>query len=185
MKWSTLVLSLLPLVSAAPKQPKAPKTFSQRVVFTPPNNYTDPRVLYARTAQFKDGTLLATWENYSPEPPLVYFPIYKSTDGGYNWKELSHVQDTENGLGTHLSPEKNTDEQSSNNPQAFATSPSSTSSPSPSPASPPRRSSSRAVPFPRTSPARRSTCTPRPTAARPGPSSRTSPRAAPPSPTTA
>ncbi|KAG7288080.1 hypothetical protein NEMBOFW57_007602 [Staphylotrichum longicolle] len=84
MKWSTLVLSLLPLVSAAPKQPKVPKTFSQRVVFTPPDNYTDPRVLYARTAQFKDGTLLAT-----PEPPLVYFPIYKSTDGGYNWKELS------------------------------------------------------------------------------------------------
>jgi len=99
MRWFTLVLSLLPLVSAAPKE-KVPETFSQRVVFTPPSNYNDPRVLYARTAQFKDGTLLATWENYSPEPPLVYFPIYKSTDGGYSWKELSRVEDTANKLGT-------------------------------------------------------------------------------------
>jgi hypothetical protein len=100
MRWSTLVLSLLPLVSAAPQQSKAPATFSQRVVFTPPSDYNDPRVLYARTAQFKDGTLLATWENYSPEPPLVYFPIYQSTDGGYNWQELSRVEDTENKFGT-------------------------------------------------------------------------------------
>lgn len=100
MKWSTLVLSLLPLVSAAPKEPKTPETFSQRVIFTPPDDYTDPRVLYARSAQFKNGDLLATWENYSPEPPPVYFPIYKSSDGGYNWKEISRVQDTANGLGT-------------------------------------------------------------------------------------
>jgi hypothetical protein len=99
MKWSTLVLSLLPLVAAAPKQ-KAPETFSQRVIFTPPADYRDPRVLYARSAQLKDGTLLATWENYSPEPPQVYFPIYRSKDGGYTWSELSRVEDTENGLGT-------------------------------------------------------------------------------------
>lgn len=98
MKWITLIVSLLPLVSAAPKQ-KTPETFTERVVFTPPDNYTDPRVLYARTAQFEDGTLLATWENYSPEPPLVYFPIFQSTDNGYSWKEISRVQDTANGLG--------------------------------------------------------------------------------------
>jgi len=97
MKWSTLILSLLPLASAAPN--KTPETFSQRVIFTPPSDYRDPRTLYARTAQFKDGTLLATWENYSPEPPPVYFPIYRSTDGGYNWKEISRVHDTENKLG--------------------------------------------------------------------------------------
>jgi hypothetical protein len=100
MKWSTLALSVLPLVSAAPKEPKTPETFSQRVIFTPPDDYTDPRVLYARSAQFKNGDLLATWENYSPEAPPVYFPIYKSSDGGYNWKEISRVQDTENGFGT-------------------------------------------------------------------------------------
>ncbi|EAQ88275.1 hypothetical protein CHGG_04894 [Chaetomium globosum CBS 148.51] len=104
MKWSTLVVSLLPLVSAAPKKHKTPETFTERVVFTPPDNYTDPRVLYARTAQFEDGTLLATWENYSPEPPPVYFPIFRSTDGGYSWKEISRVQDTANGLGLRYQP---------------------------------------------------------------------------------
>jgi hypothetical protein len=103
MKWSTFALSLLPLVSAAPKRKEQP-TFAQRVIFTPPDNYTDPRVLYARTGQFKDGTLLATWENYSPEPPAVYFPIYRSTDGGLNWKEISRVQDTANGLGLRYQP---------------------------------------------------------------------------------
>lgn len=98
MRWSARALSLLPLVAAAPKQ-KQRATFSQRVVFTPPSNYTTPRVLYARTAQFQDGTLLATWENYSPEPPLVYFPIYRSNDGGHGWNEISRVQDTANRLG--------------------------------------------------------------------------------------
>ncbi|KAL2148182.1 hypothetical protein VTH82DRAFT_7463 [Thermothelomyces myriococcoides] len=76
MKWSTLVPSVLvPLAFAASKERRqVPDTFSQRVIFTPPEDYTDPRVLYARTAQFQDGTLLATWENYSPEPPPVYLP---------------------------------------------------------------------------------------------------------------
>ncbi|KAK3292221.1 uncharacterized protein B0H64DRAFT_224490 [Chaetomium fimeti] len=104
MKWTTLVVSLLPLVSAAPKKQEIPETFSERVIFTPPDDYTDPRVLYARTAQFEDGTLLATWENYSPEPPPVYFPIFRSTDGGYSWKEISRVQDTANGLGLRYQP---------------------------------------------------------------------------------
>ncbi|KAK4103761.1 glycoside hydrolase family 93 protein [Parathielavia hyrcaniae] len=103
MKWSTLVLSLLPLVSAAPKKGQQP-TFGENVIYTPPDNYTDPRVLYARTAQLKDGTLLATWENYSPEPPMVYFPIYRSKDGGVTWKELSRVEDTANGLGLRYQP---------------------------------------------------------------------------------
>jgi hypothetical protein len=103
MRLSTLVLSVLPLVSALP-QSKAPETFSRRVIFTPPSNYTDPRTLYARSAQFDDGTLLATWENYSPEPPKVYFPIYESKDGGYTWKELSRVQDTVNGWGLRYQP---------------------------------------------------------------------------------
>ncbi|KAL2018681.1 hypothetical protein VTK56DRAFT_516 [Thermocarpiscus australiensis] len=107
MGWPAVFASLLPLVSlvsAGLQQQKAPETFAQRVVFTPPSNYTDPRVLYARTAQFKDGPLLATWENYSPEPPPVYFPIYQSTDGGYNWKEISRVQDQAQGWGLRYQP---------------------------------------------------------------------------------
>lgn len=103
MRLSAFVLSLVTVVSAIPQQ-KPPSTFAQRVIFTPPSNYTDPRVLYARSAQFEDGTLLATWENYSPEPPKVYFPIYQSKDGGYNWKEISRVQDTEQNWGLRYQP---------------------------------------------------------------------------------
>ena len=103
MKLSVLLVSLVSLVAALPQE-QAPSTFSQRVVFTPPANYDDPRVLYARTAQFADGSLLATWENYSPEPPKVYFPIYRSTDNGYTWKEISRVQDTAQGWGLRYQP---------------------------------------------------------------------------------
>lgn len=41
-------------------------TFSSRTVYVPASNYTDPRVLYARTVELEKGVLLATWENYSP-----------------------------------------------------------------------------------------------------------------------
>jgi hypothetical protein len=103
MRLSTLFLSLVSVVSALPQQ-SAPSTFAQRVIYTPPSNYNDPRVLYARSAQLADGTLLATWENYSPEPPKVYFPIYQSKDGGYTWEELSRVQDTQQNWGLRYQP---------------------------------------------------------------------------------
>jgi hypothetical protein len=61
-------------------------------------------VLYARTVELEDGVLLATWENYSPEPPLVYFPIFRSTDGGETWKEISKVTDQVNGWGLRYQP---------------------------------------------------------------------------------
>lgn len=92
-----------PLVSAIPQQ-NAPATFAGRVIFTPPNTYTDPRVLYARTAQLPNGDLLATWENYSKEPPPVYFPIYRSSDNGYSWREISRVQDQGYGWGLRYQP---------------------------------------------------------------------------------
>jgi len=90
-------------VVAAPKL--APfSTFSNVTVFVPPSNYTDPQVLYARTVELEDGVLLATWENYSPEPPLVYAPIFKSIDGGETWKEIAKVQDQVNGWGLRYQP---------------------------------------------------------------------------------
>jgi hypothetical protein len=107
MRLSTVLLSLISIVSAAPSNTKTPSTFAQREVFTPPAdsaNWTDPKVLYARSAQLKDGSLIATWENYSPEPPQVYFPIYHSKDGGYTWKERSRVQDQVNGWGLRYQP---------------------------------------------------------------------------------
>lgn len=78
--------------------------FSNNVIFVPPSNYTDPRVLYARTVELSDGTLLATWENYSPEPPLVYYPIYQSRDGGKTWREISKVTDQVNHWGLRYQP---------------------------------------------------------------------------------
>ncbi|KAH8595251.1 glycoside hydrolase family 93 protein [Bisporella sp. PMI_857] len=80
-------------------------TFSNVTIFVPPSNYTDPRVLYARTVELPGGVLLATWENYSPEPPLVYAPIYRSIDGGLTWKEISRVTDQVNNWGLRYQPE--------------------------------------------------------------------------------
>ncbi|ORY13961.1 hypothetical protein BCR34DRAFT_586178 [Clohesyomyces aquaticus] len=102
MKLLSTLLPLLPAVLALPQA--APSTFSGVVVYTPPSTYTDPRVLYTRTVQLPDGDILATWENYSPEPPAVYFPIHRSSDGGYTWKELSRVQDQVNGWGLRYQP---------------------------------------------------------------------------------
>jgi hypothetical protein len=78
--------------------------FSDVTVFVPPADYNDPRTLYARTAELPNGDLLATWENYSPEPPLVYFPIYLSQDGGESWKPISKVEDQVNGFGLRYQP---------------------------------------------------------------------------------
>jgi hypothetical protein len=103
MRFATIVSFLLPLVAAKPAQKG--KTFSNVEIFDPPTNYNDPQVLYARPLELSDGTLLATWENYSPEPPHVWFPIVKSKDGGKTWKEISKVKDTQNNWGLRYQPQ--------------------------------------------------------------------------------
>ncbi|MBE3046919.1 hypothetical protein IMZ48_31195 [Candidatus Bathyarchaeota archaeon] len=81
-------------------------TFDNRVIYeTPPANFTDPRVLYARALELSDGRLLSTWENYSPEPPAVHFPVYESSDHGASWEELSQVHDDVNGWGMRYQPD--------------------------------------------------------------------------------
>lgn len=103
-------VSLLSLqVTATPTpslQERQTTTISNQVIFSPPTNagWVDPRVLYARAVHLKSGALLATWENYSPEPPAVYFPIYRSTDGGSTWAEIGQVHDTVNGWGLRYQP---------------------------------------------------------------------------------
>ncbi|KAF2085049.1 glycoside hydrolase family 93 protein [Saccharata proteae CBS 121410] len=82
--------------------------FDNVTIFTPPSNYTVPRTLYARTLALEQdreqqgNVLLATWENYSPEP--VYFPIYRSTNLGKTWHEWSRVYDQVNGWGLRYQP---------------------------------------------------------------------------------
>lgn len=76
------------------------------ILYVPPADYNDPRVLYARSVELthSNNVLLATWENYSPEPPLVYFPIWKSTDHGATWKHISNVTDQVNDWGLRYQP---------------------------------------------------------------------------------
>ena len=105
-------LWLLPLCSFAVASPASPSRrwpsisyFNNNTVFQSPPDYTVPGTLYARTLQLPDTSLLATWENYSPEPPPVYFPIYRSTDYGVTWSEISRVQDTSgNNYGMRYQP---------------------------------------------------------------------------------
>jgi hypothetical protein len=106
---STLLkLSLGTLALALATTPTAAQSFPQElsriVVYSPPRNFNDPQVLYARTAQLANNDLLATWENYSPEPPSVFFPIFRSSDAGQTWTEISRVQDTQLGVGLRYQP---------------------------------------------------------------------------------
>lgn len=100
MRFLAGLLSLALPIAVAKKL----SSISNLSIYDPPDNYTDPQVLYARPLELFDGTLLATWENYSPEPPLVYFPIVKSVDGGKSWKSISKVTDQVNGWGLRYQP---------------------------------------------------------------------------------
>ena len=74
-------------------------------IFTPPAEYNIPRTLYARTVLLKESNkILATWENYSPEPPPVYYPIFESDDLGETWHEIGQVHDQVNGWGMRYQP---------------------------------------------------------------------------------
>ncbi|KAF9078796.1 BNR/Asp-box repeat protein [Rhodocollybia butyracea] len=105
-----LFLLAAPFVIARPSllpTRAADKLINNVTIFDPPSFYSIPRTLYARTVLLEtDGdeknVLLATWENYSPEPP--YFPIHRSTDGGSTWEEISRVTDQVNGWGLRYQP---------------------------------------------------------------------------------
>jgi len=106
MKLSLLSLLILPLLlpptSAHPSRAFTP--ISDNLIYTPGPNYTTPRVLYARSVLLPSGALLATWENYSTEPPSVYFPIHRSLDNGLTWSPLSEVHDTVYNYGLRYQP---------------------------------------------------------------------------------
>ncbi|KAJ5080921.1 hypothetical protein N7456_013631 [Penicillium angulare] len=101
------LLRLTLLVDAcvtAPATPEANTTFTDNTVFIPDADYTSWKTIYGRSLQLPDDSLLMTWEDYPPEPPLVYFPIYRSIDGGATWSEYSRVQDTQNDWGLRFQP---------------------------------------------------------------------------------
>lgn len=99
----------------------SPELFTDVTIFDPPDNYTVPRTLYARTlllnynCETDPDTILATWENYLPTenntqncpdncPENPYLPIYQSADGGLTWSERTKVYDQVNGWGLRYQP---------------------------------------------------------------------------------
>ncbi|CAG8101816.1 unnamed protein product [Penicillium olsonii] len=106
MKISSLIglATAAAAVSVQRSKHSSPTALNNVTIFSPPSDYIVPRTLYPRNEQLPNGDILATWENYSPEPPQVYFPIYRSKDHGKTWKEISKVHDTANGYGLRYQP---------------------------------------------------------------------------------
>lgn len=99
---SLLVLANIPSVLANGNFSNINGALPLTTIYTPPSSYKIPRVLYARTLLTSDKTLLATWEDYGPEPP--YFPIYESKDNGHTWSEIGRVKDQKFGWGLRYQP---------------------------------------------------------------------------------
>ncbi|KUN62043.1 ricin-type beta-trefoil lectin domain protein [Streptomyces canus] len=106
----TLLLALLAaavaLVLPASGQAHAISRASQ-TMYTPPSNAPSPGSLYPRAIRLQNsgssnGTLLATFEQYSSGTPV--FPIYRSTDNGNSWSQISSISDTHNGFGNRYQP---------------------------------------------------------------------------------
>lgn len=85
-------------------KPKPFSDFVNNVVFTPADDAPSWGTIYARSLQLKDGSLITSWENYPPEPPLITFPIWKSDDGGASWYDFKNVTDDVNGWGLRWQP---------------------------------------------------------------------------------
>lgn len=91
---------------------------AQGVVYAPPVTNTNPGAMYPRVIELhhagfafpghssdntpKNGTLLATFEEYVPDQPV--FPIYRSDDHGLTWYRFSEVPDTKNHWGNKFQP---------------------------------------------------------------------------------
>lgn len=97
-----LTLASLQAIIGAVISNDATEALNLITIYTPPSSYKIPRTLYARTLLTSDKTLLATWEDYGPEPP--YFPIYQSVDAGFTWSEIGRVEDQEWGWGLRYQP---------------------------------------------------------------------------------
>ncbi|MEU0414473.1 RICIN domain-containing protein [Streptomyces griseorubiginosus] len=79
-----------------------------RTMYTPPSGTPAPGSLYPRAIRLQhsgssNGTLLATFEQYTSGTPV--FPVYRSTDNGTSWTKLSDVADTQNGWGMRWEPQ--------------------------------------------------------------------------------
>jgi hypothetical protein len=111
---TTLLLLLLAVVVAAATLvlPGAGRADAlsrpSQTMYTPPADAPSPGSLYPRALRMQyngsaNGTMLATFEQYSSGTPV--FPVYRSTDNGNSWTKISEVADTQNGWGLRWQPE--------------------------------------------------------------------------------
>ena len=94
------VLSVIGLVAASLVATPA-QAYGPSVLYSSPANAQDYGALYPRTVELQhngaaNGTLLATFEKVETFPK---FPIYRSTDQGTTWTQISQVNDAVNGWG--------------------------------------------------------------------------------------
>ncbi|WNM35749.1 RICIN domain-containing protein [Streptomyces sp. Li-HN-5-11] len=78
-----------------------------QTMYTSPSTAPSPGSLYPRGLRLQysgssNGTLLATFEQYTSGTPV--FPIYRSTDNGNSWTQISSISDTHNGFGMRYQP---------------------------------------------------------------------------------
>ena len=93
-------LATLATASAIGKRAPEPWTnFNNNPIFYPDEAYTSWRVLYSRTLQLPDESILLTWEDYDNTVDKAYAPIYKSTDGGATFSSFTRVEDQVNDWG--------------------------------------------------------------------------------------
>lgn len=77
------------------------QAYGPSVLYQPPAGAREYGALYPKTVQLQhkgadNGTILATFEQPTTTP---VFPIYRSTDNGATWNQISSVTDTVNGWG--------------------------------------------------------------------------------------
>ncbi|MFF5985443.1 RICIN domain-containing protein [Streptomyces olindensis] len=109
--WLLLLLVLI-VAAATVVLPTAGRAHAvsrpSQTMYTPPSTAPSPGSLYPRALRLQhngaaNGTLLATFEQYTSGTPV--FPIYRSTDNGDSWTKISDVADTQNGWGMRWQPE--------------------------------------------------------------------------------
>ncbi|MFT4259093.1 RICIN domain-containing protein [Microbacterium sp.] len=79
------------------------ETFGVSTMYTPPAAAPTPKVLYPRAITLQNGTMLASFEQYTNGTPVL--PIFRSTDKGRTWTRISSVRDTVNGWGLRYQPQ--------------------------------------------------------------------------------
>jgi hypothetical protein len=96
--WASAILSVAAIPATAPNE----VPFDNVTIFTPPASWPIRSTSYARILHLgkdhENGNVLLTTWSQSP-PGEVYFPIYKSVDGGRSWAEYSRVYFSETKVG--------------------------------------------------------------------------------------